>query len=118
MTDFPTALTIIQRKADSEELWKVLHDTVEACEMLPCRFQEGEWTRYTWTDGERRVVSLRLSDDGVEVWENGMVAFRRTSTTGRTHIKPYLGVIYDDFKTVWNALAGLVDVRIDAGWFR
>ena len=70
MTDFPTALTIIQRKADSEELWKVLHDTVEAC------------------------------------------------ATERTHIKPYLGVIYDDFKTIWNALAGLVDVKIDAGWFR
>ena len=63
MTDFPTALTIIQRKADPEELWRVLHDTVEECEMLPCRFQEGEWTRYTWTDGERRVVSLRLADD-------------------------------------------------------
>lgn len=118
MTDFPTALTIVQRKADRDELWQTIRETAEACDMLPCRFTDGGWTRYTWTDGENRVIALRISDDGVEVLENGVLIFSRKMSSERTHIKPYLGVIYEDYKTIWNAIAASVGVTIDAGWFR
>lgn len=117
MTDFPTALNIIQRNADPERIWETIQRVAGECDMMPCRFKEGDRNTFTWTDRDR-VIHYSMNRDTTVISECDMVAFRYDVFQERTFCKPYLAVIYDDYKTIWNAIAELVDTTIDSGWFR